>query len=242
VTSLVHVRRLAAAGMTIAGSAVRNFVPKSAALAADRAAALKLVPLAPAAEGRLAIFAELLLKWQGTVNLVAASTLPHIWTRHFADSAQVLMAAPQARRWADLGSGAGFPGLVTAIALADEPGAEVHLIESDQRKCAFLRAVSRETGAPAVVHAGRIEDIASQLAGDIEAVSARALAPLPQLLDYAAPLLEKGACGVFLKGQHLEGELTDSAITSRYDIIMQKSRTLNSAHLLIVKDKITEPR
>ncbi len=125
----------------------------------DRAAALALFPLPPETQQRLAIYAELLRKWQKTINLVAASTLPHIWTRHFADSLQVQAAAPEALIWVDLGSGAGFPGLVTAIRLADKPGAKVHLIDSDQRKCAFLREVSRETAAPAIVHDGRIESV-----------------------------------------------------------------------------------
>jgi 16S rRNA (guanine527-N7)-methyltransferase len=210
-------------------------------LAADRAAALALVPVSAETERRLAIYAELLLKWQKTINLVAASTLPHIWTRHFADSLQVHAAAPEARLWVDLGTGGGFPGLVTAIVLADIEGARVHLIESDQRKCAFLREVSRETGAASEVHVGRIEDIAPTIQGQIHAVSARALDPLPQLLTLAEPFLKKGALGVFLKGQHLDGELTDSPLVSRYEIEMRKSKTSASAHLLLVKDKFAEP-
>jgi 16S rRNA (guanine527-N7)-methyltransferase len=210
-------------------------------LSADRAAALALIPVTADTEMRLAIYAELLLKWQKTINLVAASTLPQLWTRHFADSLQVVVAAPDARIWVDLGTGAGFPGLVTAIALADVAGARVHLIESDQRKSAFLREVSRETGAAAVIHVGRIEDIAPTIHGRIDAVSARALAPLPHLLTLAEPLLKKGASGLFLKGQHLEDELTDSSIASRYEIEMRRSRTSASAHLLLVKDRFAEP-
>jgi 16S rRNA (guanine527-N7)-methyltransferase len=224
---------------------LRQRMPKffldTTALAADRAAARALLPIAPETEARLVIFAELLLKWQKVINLVSATTLSQLWTRHFADSLQVLAVAPEVRLWVDLGSGAGFPGLVTAIALADVPGAQVHLIDSDQRKCAFLREVSRETGAPAVIHTGRIEDIVPQISGPVGAVSARALAPMPQLLAYAAEFLEKGALGIFLKGQHVEAELTDKAIASRYNIVMQKSRTLNSAQLLIVTSKISEP-
>jgi 16S rRNA (guanine527-N7)-methyltransferase len=220
---------------------MRKLILDAAALAADRAAARALLPIAPEMEARLAVFADLLLKWQKVINLVSAATLPQLWTRHFVDSLQVQAVAPEVRLWVDLGSGAGFPGLVTAIALADVPGAQVHLIDSDQRKCAFLREVSRETGAPAVVHTGRIEDIAPEIPGQIGAVSARALAPMPQLLAYAAIFLEKGALGIFLKGQHVEAELTDKAITSRYNIVMQKSRTLNSAQLLIVTSKISEP-
>lgn len=210
-------------------------------LSADRAAALALTPATAETEKRLAIFAELLLKWQKTINLVAASTLPHLWTRHFADSLQVVAAASDAKIWVDLGTGGGFPGLVTAIVLADVAGARVHLIESDQRKCAFLREVSRETDAASEIHVGRIEDIAPKIHGPIDAVSARALAPLPQLLTLAEPLLKKGARGLFLKGQHLEDELTDSSIESRYEIEMRKSRTSASAHLLLVKDKFAEP-
>ncbi len=221
---------------------MRNFAPNPNDLAADKAAAFKLFPMPPEIEARLVIFAELLLRWQKVINLVSAATLPHLWTRHFADSLQVLAAAPRARTWVDLGSGAGFPGLVTAIGLAEVPGACVHLIESDQRKCAFLREVSRETGAPAHVHMGRIEDIVPQIADRIDAVSARALAPLPQLVAYAARFLEKGALGLFLKGQHVEGELTDSTIPSRYDVKMQKSRTSKAGWLLIVEDRIAEPR
>ncbi len=221
---------------------MRSFTPKPIDRAADKAAAFALFPVTPETEARLVVFADLLLKWQKVINLVSAATLPHLWTRHFADSLQVLAAAPQARIWVDLGSGAGFPGLVTAIGLADVPGASVHLIESDQRKCAFLREVSRETGAPALIHMGRIEDIVPQIGEPIDAVSARALAPLPQLVAYAAKFMEKGALGVFLKGQHVEGELTDSTITSRYDIKMQKSRTSKAGWLLIVEDEVAKPR
>jgi 16S rRNA (guanine527-N7)-methyltransferase len=214
----------------------KNFV-SGTDLSADRDAAMALISISADTERRLAIYAELLLKWQKTINLVATSTLSHTWTRHFADSLQVGAAAADARIWVDLGSGGGFPGLVTAIALADVAGTRVHLIESDQRKCAFLREVSRETGAASEIHVGRIEDIAPTIRGTIDAVSARALAPMPQLLTLAGPFLEKGALGVFLKGEHLDDELTDSATVSRYDIEMRKSKTSASAHLLLVKDK-----
>src|SRR5579872_1326838 len=196
--------------------------------AADRDAALKLFPLPQTVIDRLTVYAALLRKWKMTINLVASSTLPYIWTRHFADSLQVQAALPQARVWADLGSGAGFPGLVTAIRLADEPGAKVHLIESDQRKCAFLREVSRETQAPAVVHQGRIEEVLPSIKEKIDAVSARALAPLPQLIGYAAEALDKGAVGVFLKGEHADDELTPSHAAGnfgQYQISAIPSRT-----------------
>jgi 16S rRNA (guanine527-N7)-methyltransferase len=207
------------------------------ALARDRATALALFPLTPQTEQRLAIYAALLKKWQKTINLVAASTLPQIWMRHFADSLQVQAAVSEARLWVDLGSGAGFPGLVTAIRLADDPRAKVHLIEADQRKCAFLREVSRETGAPTIIHAGRIEQVVEEIEEPIEAVSARALAPLPGLLAYAAKFLEKGAVGLFLKGQDVGSELTDSPLLSTYEVSMRESVTSASGRLVIVVDK-----
>ncbi|HEY5226212.1 MAG TPA: RsmG family class I SAM-dependent methyltransferase, partial [Methylovirgula sp.] len=129
----------------------------------------------------------------------------------------------------------------TAIRLAGRSGAKVHLIESDQRKCAFLREVSRETQAPAEVHQGRIEAVLPTLLDrGIEAVSARALAPLPILLAYAAPLLDKGAIGLFLKGEHVADELTGSRGPDRfadYDVAEIRSATLDVARLLIVKHK-----
>lgn len=190
---------------------------------------------------RLRIYEALLRKWQRTINLVGPATLDSIWIRHFADSLQVSDAAPDARCWLDLGSGAGFPGLVTAIRYADDPRASVHLIESDQRKCAFLRGVSRETGAAAIIHCGRIETILPELDAPIEAISARALAPLPVLLDYAGKLIEKGATGVFSKGEQAEAELTDSRLTDRFSITSRPSRTSPSAHILVVRRR-TDPR
>ncbi len=205
-----------------------------ASAGSDRAAALALFPLSAETEQRLQIYADLLAKWQKTINLVAASTLPHLWMRHFADSLQVQAAAAAARLWVDLGSGAGFPGLVTAIRLADDPRAKIHLIESDRRKCAFLREVSRETAAPTIIHPARIEEVVAQIDEPIDAVSARALARLPKLLRLAEKFLDQGAIGVFLKGQDVESELTDSGISSRYQLISRESVTSPSGRLVIV--------
>jgi 16S rRNA (guanine527-N7)-methyltransferase len=206
-------------------------------LPSDRDAALALFPLPPEIVRRLDVYADLLRKWQTTINLVSASTLPQLWTRHIADSLQVQAALPEAKIWADLGSGGGFPGLVTAIRLAETSGATVHLIESDQRKCAFLREVSRETSAPAVVHNARIEDIVDRLPEPVEAVSARALAPLPQLVTYAAPLLAQGAVGVFLKGEGAEREVEALSADGRYRIMQRSSVTASVSRLLLVRDR-----
>jgi 16S rRNA (guanine527-N7)-methyltransferase len=178
---------------------------------ADRSRALKLTPVSRETLERLDRFADLLVDWQTRVNLIAASTIPTLWTRHIADSLQLVALAPAAKVWADLGSGGGFPGLVLACALADTPGAQVHLVESNGKKATFLREAARATGAPAVIHQVRIVDFADNLPGPIEVVTARALAPLVKLLAAAYPLLKSGAQGLFPKGQDVESELTEAA-------------------------------
>ena len=154
---------------------------------------------------RLIVYAELLEKWQARINLVGPDTLPDLWYRHMLDCAQLMSLIPShARRLVDLGSGAGFPGLVLAILGAPD----VNLIESDARKCAFLREAARVTGTPVTVINKRIEQVAP-LGADL--VTARALAPLVKLLDWAAPhLAEQGEC-LFLKGRGAEDELTAAA-------------------------------
>ena len=201
----------------------------------DYQTALPLMVVSRETLERLQIYADLLIKWQKTINLVSPATLPHLWVRHIADSAQVLDCAPEARVWLDIGSGGGFPGLVTAIRLADRPDAKVHLVESDQRKCAFLREVARATGAPAEVHVGRIETILPGLNIEVNAVSARALAPLAQLVDYTKKLLEKGAIGVFLKGRDVDKELTSIVKYSNLNYQLKSSKTHQDARIVIVK-------
>jgi 16S rRNA (guanine527-N7)-methyltransferase len=183
---------------------------------------------------RLEIYANLLEKWQRVLKLVGQSSLDDLWVRHFADSLQVSQAVPEARRWLDLGSGAGFPGLVTAIKYADEPGALVHLVEANQRKCAFMQNVIRETSAPATVHCGRLEKILPGLDEKIDAVSARALAPLEALLGYAEKFIDQGAVGVFSKGKQFEAELTDAA-AGKYLITTIASQTCSAARLVLVR-------
>jgi 16S rRNA (guanine527-N7)-methyltransferase len=204
-------------------------------LAAYRAAHPLLAELPEDTLRRLEIYAHLLEKWRRAVNLVGKSTLDDIWIRHFADCLQVSKAVPEARRWLDLGSGAGFPGLVTAIKYAGEPATKVHLIESNQRKCAFLRTVARETSVPALVHCGRLGEILPTLDEPIDAVSARALAPLEALLVFAEKFIEQGAIGVFSKGKQFEAELTGSLTAGKYLITTMESRTSSTARLVLVK-------
>ena len=183
---------------------------KSPILAADKAAALALTPVSGETEARLDRYVDLLLQWQAKTNLVAPSTLPNLWTRHISDSLQLLAIAPSARVWADLGSGGGFPGVVLACALAETSGATVHLVERNAKKAAFLREALRITNARGTVHLSDIGDSVDRVVGKVDCVTARAVAPLHQLIGFAAPLVSNGAKALFLKGQDVEAELTEA--------------------------------
>lgn len=162
---------------------------------------------------RLERYLALLIKWQKTINLVAQSSLDDPWRRHFLDSAQLAPHIGDAGIVVDLGSGAGFPGLVLAIVA---PRLAVHLIESDARKAAFLIEAVRETGASAKVHCLRAES-AARAVPPAEIVTARALAPLPTLLQLAVPLLRTNGACLFLKGAGVEAELTQAGKTWKMD-------------------------
>lgn len=177
----------------------------------DKRAALKLTPVSRETEWRLDRYVALLMQWQAKTNLIAPSTLGVIWTRHIADSLQLLALAPQARIWVDLGSGGGFPGVVLACALAEKAGACVHLVERNAKKAAFLREAVRVTGAAAMVHHADIGDFVDRFSNPVDCVTARALAPLKVLLGYLEPLVRHGATALVLKGQDIEAELTEAA-------------------------------
>jgi 16S rRNA (guanine527-N7)-methyltransferase len=204
-------------------------------LAADRARALALVPVSRETAARLDRYAALLLDWHSRFNLIAASTVSRVWTRHIADSLQLVGLVPSARKWADLGSGAGLPGVPIACALADQPGAEIHLIESNNKKCAFLREVLRVTGAPAIVHADRVADFSKRYRGELEVITARALAPLPELLSIAYPLLKRGSQGLFPKGQDVEAELTQAAKCWSIQASLVPSRTDPKSRVVVIR-------
>ncbi len=159
---------------------------------------------------RLERYAELLRKWQRAINLVGPDTLPDLWRRHMLDSAQLYpLIPPGARTLLDLGSGAGFPGLVLAILGVPE----VHLVESDSRKCAFLREAGRITGmipGNVTIHSCRIEDLEPW---PVDVITARACARLDRLLAYAEPFLGEGTICLFLKGRTVNEELTEAAKT-----------------------------
>ena len=201
--------------------------------AADRDAALALMDVSRETTERLATYVERLRAWQRVKNLVAPSTLDKIWTRHVVDSAQLVALAPGARRWVDLGTGAGFPGLVIAILLGGLDGVRVDLIESNARKCAFLREVVRETRAPAVVHAGRIEAVLPEVSGRPDVVTSRALASLPMLVDMSRSLLDCGTIGLFLTGENA-GDSVWGLAGSGYAIEAIPSRTQPGARIVKV--------
>ena len=203
-------------------------------LSADRERALALTPVSRETLARLDRFIALLTEREKHTNLIARSTIPMIWTRHVADSLQLLDFAPHAKVWADLGSGAGFPGIVVACALANIEGATVHLVESIGKKATFLRQAVQVTGAPAVVQATRIEDFVDKPPEFIDVVTARALAPLPKLLALAYPLLKKGAFGLFPKGQDVVSELTEAAKYWKIEHSLIRSRTDEKAQIVVV--------
>jgi len=199
----------------------------------DKTKALALTPVSRETESRLERYLDLLRRWQAKTNLVAPSTLPHLWTRHVADSLQLRLLAPNAKVWVDLGSGGGFPGVVLACALAETPGAKVHLVERNSKKAAFLREALRITSAPGIVHADGIEDIVDSIEGPIDCVTARALAPLHHLVGFAEPLVKRGAKALFPKGQDVEAELTEA--TKYWNIKPLLHSSLTGGHGWIVE-------
>jgi len=215
---------------------------QSTDLSADRDRALTLTPVSRETRARLDRFVAVLVDWQRRINLIAPSTESILWTRHVADSLQLLPLAPQRRIWVDLGSGGGFPGMVLACALVRTPGAAVHLVESTGKKAAFLREAIRATGAPAIVHAVRIEDFVEKAPETIDVVTARALAPLPELLRMAYPLLKKGALGLFPKGQDVAVELTEAAKCWNIQASLVASRTDPKAQIVVVRALEPKPR
>ena len=199
---------------------------------------------------RFEIYLALLSKWQRAINLVGKNTLANAWRRHILDSAQLLPHIEKDLKIADLGSGAGLPGLVIAIAT----GANVQLVESDQRKATFMREVARETGTDVDVHVARIEDLPSLDADivtdvdvhvariedlpslDADIVTARALAPLPKLLPWVHRHLKKGGKSVLMKGAGVDQELTESTKQWTMNVVRKFSISDASGTILIVND------
>jgi 16S rRNA (guanine527-N7)-methyltransferase len=168
--------------------------------------------------------------WRLKSNLIGPREWPHIWQRHVWDCLQLLDHIPETARVVDLGSGAGFPGLIIAAA---RPKGRVTMIESVGKKAAFLRAAILAAHLPAEVIQGRVESAEARPA---DIVTARAFAPLPRLLDYAAPWMKNGATGLFLKGERWEEELTDARQRWNFAYEAIPSRSGGSGVVLIVRE------
>lgn len=169
----------------------------------------------------LEIFIERLAEANAVMNLIGPDTLPDVWNRHIWDSAQLLDLAPKAKTWADLGAGAGFPGVVLAILLKGRAEAHVWLIDSLGKRCRFLQEVVDEMALPATVINGRAEAQALR----VDVVTARAVAPMDKLLAYAQPYLQRGAQGLFLKGEKAEAELIEARKVWHFDSDLSVSRS-----------------
>ena len=171
----------------------------------------------------LEAFETMFRTWASRINLVANSTRDDVWDRHVLDSAQLRALAPEALRWLDLGSGGGFPGLVLAFSLKELPGGHIDLVESNRKKAGFLQAAIGQFSLPARVHALRIGDEINSLEPP-DIVTARALAPLPLLLDLSFPWLSTGAKGLLHKGRDYRQEVQESALLWQYDLVEHRSR------------------
>ena len=189
-----------------------------------------------AARRDLETFVALLTEWQRVHNLVARGGLDEVWTRHVADSLQLLNYAPDFREWVDLGSGAGFPGIVVAIAGKEFPGRHFTLVESNAKKAAFLRAAIRETGANASVAAERIEVHAPRMAGRADVISARALAPLVDLLALAQPYACPDTLMLLLKGREYLREVEAASQRFDFDVVDYASTTDSGGRVLAIRN------
>lgn len=191
--------------------------------------------------GRLEVYASLLAKWQKTINLVAPNTMGDVWHRHFADSAQLVgLAHRKPLAWLDLGSGGGFPGLVVGFLLAERPGSRLALIESDSRKCAFLREVVRQTGLGAIlpvdIVTDRIENAANTArVGGVDVISARALAPLDRLLGWCQPYFGAGSMAVLPKGKGVDEELAGARRDWDFDAELVPSLTSDDGRIVVLR-------
>ena len=184
-------------------------------------------------QDRLEKYQALLAKWQTRINLVAPDTLADSWNRHFVDSLQIIkFLPPEEFTLIDMGTGAGFPGLVIAIT---RPNSRVHLIESDSKKCEFLKAVSRETSASIQIHNSRIEATPPFMA---DIITARALASLTELLGYTLPFaaLNPHVKMIYLKGARWESEINDAQNTYMFDVETHESLTSNQSRVLIISN------
>lgn len=182
---------------------------------------------------KLRLYADIVKKWQKTINLVSPSTVDDLWNRHVLDSLQIFQHQPEPKIWLDMGSGAGFPGIVTAICLAEKDEGWVYLVESNLKKASFLRNCILKTGARASVHPVRVSDAADEIV-EIDAISARALAPLTDLLEMSSPWfdLNKNCCAWFHKGRDYSSELDIARSRWSFDLVKYNSQIQDDSVIL----------
>ena len=193
---------------------------------------IRLTSASREAQEKLTIYETMLIEWNQKFNLIAPSTVEHIWSRHFLDSAQLMPILPQDQNQKvlfDLGSGAGFPGLVLSVMGVSN----VNLVESTGKKADFLRAVAEKLELDVTVHQCRIEDLKGSKA---DIITARALAPLGDLLSLAQNLVKKDSLLLFLKGQKVDVELTESRKYWMFDCIKTKSLSDPSGSILAIRN------
>lgn len=183
---------------------------------------------------KLEKFSALLTKWTGKINLIGPSTVSDVWSRHILDSVQIYKLAPRNwKTWVDLGSGGGLPGIVVAVLASEDDGKDVTLVESDVRKCAFLRTALRETATAGKVVNARIEDC-DPMGADV--LSARALAPLPRLMEFADRHLGPGGVALFSKGQKASNEIDEALEGWRFACEKHASETDANGVILRIGD------
>ena len=200
----------------------------------------RIYPVSRETIDRLVQYEKLLRHWQSKTNLVAPSTLDQFWTRHVADSLQVLAISPEARHWTDIGSGGGFPGIVIAIVMKqigdqEDTKTSVHLVESIQKKCSFLRRAAYETGVEAEIHAERIESATKQLEA-CEVISVRALAALPKLLELTFPHITGDRRALFHKGRDYLREIEDCDSQWKFDLVVHNSKVDDTSVILEISN------
>lgn len=209
----------------------------------DKRAALEAAagPVSRETFARLIEFEETFKRWSQRINLAAPSTLPGLWERHILDSAALVRLAPEALRWLDLGSGGGFPGAVIAILMSDRAGAHVDLVESNRKKAAFLQTALAAAHAPAKVHARRIEACYETVPVP-QIVTARALAPLPMLLELMAPWLTRGARALVHKGRDYRRELEESGDAWHFDLVKHQTSVGGDGVILEIANLRPSPK
>lgn len=180
-------------------------------------------------------FMDSFRQWNARINLVAPGTVDSLWERHVLDSAQIIGLAGDARRFADIGSGGGFPGLILAILVSDRPSAHVDLVESNRKKAAFLTTMVATLGLPATVHPVRIDDATRRIAAP-DILTARALAPLADLMELGEPWLAEGTVALFHKGRDYAREISECHDSWEFDLVNHPSKTGDGGVILEIRN------